>query len=57
MIVTDKEIKDVANKLNMYKNSVDVIYTSLKKPNPNFKLDKLKTETGLELTNEQKEKP
>ena len=53
MIVTDKEIIDVANKLNMYKNSVDVIYTSLKKPNPNFKLDKLKTETGLELTNEQ----
>ena len=51
MIVTDKEIKDVANKLNMYKNSVDVIYTSLKKPNPNFSLQTLQNQTGLVLTN------
>ena len=50
-MVTNQDINNVVAKLMPYRDMVDVLYTSLKKPNPNFSLQILQNQTGLALTN------
>ena len=50
-MVTNQDISNVVAKLMPYRDKVDVLYTSLRKPNPNFSLKTLKNDTGLVLTN------
>lgn len=50
-MVTNQDINNVVAKLMPYRDMVDVLYTSLKKPNPNFSLNTLQDQTGLVLTN------
>ena len=50
-MATDQDINNVVKKLMPYRDKVDILYTSLRKPNPNFSLETLKKKTGLVLTN------
>ena len=50
-MVTNQDINNVVAKLMPYRNMVSVLYTSLRKPNPNFNLQTLQNQTGLVLTN------
>ena len=50
-MVTNQDINNVVAKLMPYGNMVSVLYTSLRKPNPNFSLQTLQNQTGLVLTN------
>lgn len=50
-MVTNQDISNVVAKLMPYRDKVDILYTSLIKPNPNFSLKTLENESGLVLTN------